>query len=493
MNRRLVSQCFVGLAIFLSAGSLAFAQHGGHGGGHGGHGGHGGFAGHVGGHSYGHYGGYSGIGHHGYGHHGYGHDGYGHHGGHIGFGGHIDYGHHGISHIDLGHGVHLGVGHDGHHALGHYGHHFYPHFDFYVTPWYGGYGYTTYLYPYYSYYDFGPITSTPADAAQIHPDSTPQVVARPTTTSPGEAYRRQAEEAFRAGKFDEAARLANHALVEMPRDGKLLLFAAQTLFAIGDYRGAAAAVHQAAPLLDPSEWGYVVENYRQYYRGRAYVEQMDRLNQFIKENPEEAYAYFLRGYQYGFLGHTEAALRDLKKAFRLESRDKLASQLIQRFGGTPPANNSPDDGPVPPVIEGDSHEGHDHGSHEHRDNSPTSAGGEGGNRSHDRGDAPVVTRSPAALPLVEDENVPPAVDDQSEPVPPPSGPKADQVVLAGLSKLAPADRAAALAQQSCPVTGDLLGADGPPIKVQLGDRSVFVCCASCVKEVKSAPERFLAD
>ncbi len=123
----------------------------------------------------------------------------------------------------------------------------------------------------------------------------------------------------------------------MPRHGKLLLFTAQTLFAVGDYRSAAAAIHQATSQLGSEQWGYVVENARQYYRGHAFVDQMDRLNEYIKKNPNAGYAYFLRGYQHGFLGHHQTAVRDLNKAVELESRDKLASRLIEHFGGTPPA------------------------------------------------------------------------------------------------------------------------------------------------------------
>ncbi len=71
------------------------------------------------------------------------------------------------------------------------------------------------------------------DAAPVLIDPVPagakqQAVARPATTAEGEAFRLKAEAAFLAGDFQRAARMANHALVEMPRDGKLLLFAAQT-------------------------------------------------------------------------------------------------------------------------------------------------------------------------------------------------------------------------------------------------------------------------
>ena len=87
--------------------------------------------------------------------------------------------------------------------------------------------------------------------------------------------------------------------------------------------------------------GHVVENYSQYYRGNGYVDQMARLNEFIKSNPDAASARFVRGYQFGFLGQTEVAIRDLNRALELESRDQLAAELVSRFGGWS-TRNSPD-------------------------------------------------------------------------------------------------------------------------------------------------------
>lgn len=61
----------------------------------------------------------------------------------------------------------------------------------------------------------------------------------------------------------------------------------------------------------------------------------------------------------------------------------------------------------------------------------------------------------------------------------------------GIALLPPADRAGALAQRTCPVTGDLLGADGKPLKVKVRGRTVFVCCEGCVDELKANPDEFL--
>ncbi|MEO9593911.1 MULTISPECIES: tetratricopeptide repeat protein [Rhodopirellula] len=346
------------------------AQHGHHGGGHGfGHGGH--SIGH-GGHGFGHAG--HGIGH-GIGHsigHGIGHS--------IG---------HGIGHGSVHHGGHVNH-YSGHHGIGHehygIGHSFHPHIDVYASPYYSGFGYSsvgsTHLHtPYYDYYTQTPssvvpsviappsaVTSTPSttnySAAKpaISLDSNDAVTRVGSAESRDNAYRGQAEEAFRNSNYGEAVRLANHALVESPNDGKLMLLYAQGLFAVGDYQGAAGAIHRAASLLNPEDWGYVVKNYGKYYQGNGFVDQMKRLESFLKSNPEAGYARFLRGYQFGYLGQTDVAIRDLNRALELESRDQLAAELVSRFGGTPitiapePAGSRNEpiqmDGPPPSLSSG---------------------------------------------------------------------------------------------------------------------------------------------
>ncbi len=366
-------------ALWLPAGS-SWAQHG--------HGGHGG--GHFGG---GHFGGHHGGGHHGGGHYGGGHFGGGHYGGghHGGVGIHVG-GHHG------GVGIHLGghhdIGHDygDHHWGGHYfsyGHHdLYDHhvpiyFGFYAGPWYGWYDD-----PHYHFYSptiivdrqvqVGKVVVDDGQSAAQAPEQTPdsaqgQGDARPSAE--GLRYKRRGEDAFRAGNYRQSLRYFNHAIVELPRDGRLYLLTAQALFAVGEYRSAAAAIHQGVSLLDADDWGSVVQNYQDYYRGDAYVRQMRRLDEYIDKNPEAAYAYFVRGYQYGFLGHKEAAVADLAKAWELEKRDELAARLVERFGGKLPrqSGSQPDTSapvlPTPPQSASgsrqsfsDAQAGHDHSS-----------------------------------------------------------------------------------------------------------------------------------
>ncbi|MCA9076932.1 MAG: hypothetical protein KDA93_18040 [Planctomycetaceae bacterium] len=63
---------------------------------------------------------------------------------------------------------------------------------------------------------------------------------------------------------------------------------------------------------------------------------------------------------------------------------------------------------------------------------------------------------------------------------------------AGLAKLSESDRAAATKQHVCPVSGDMLGKMGAPIKVTVGDQDVWVCCEACQEPLTTDPEKYLA-
>lgn len=126
---------------------------------------------------------------------------------------------------------------------------------------------------------------------------------------------------------------------------------------------------------------------------------------------------------------------------------------------------------------------------------------------------------PASSSLVSDDTVPfvvgddasvpkpavppPAIAQPSPLVPPAPEPVAPAVAdrrtqvqsipqaMRGIALLPVDDQQAALAQRTCPVTGDLLGADGKPQKLQVAGRTVFVCCDGCVIDLKRNPDRYL--
>jgi YHS domain-containing protein len=67
-----------------------------------------------------------------------------------------------------------------------------------------------------------------------------------------------------------------------------------------------------------------------------------------------------------------------------------------------------------------------------------------------------------------------------------------QEVPAGLAELSAEDRELAIKQRICPVSGELLGEMGKPIKTTVKGQTVFLCCEGCEKELNDNPDKFLA-
>ena len=57
--------------------------------------------------------------------------------------------------------------------------------------------------------------------------------------------------------------------------------------------------------------------------------------------------------------------------------------------------------------------------------------------------------------------------------------------------LSEADRAGIARQQVCPVLGTKLGEHGMPVKVLVGNHSLYLCCEGCVAKVRKNPEAYL--
>lgn len=63
---------------------------------------------------------------------------------------------------------------------------------------------------------------------------------------------------------------------------------------------------------------------------------------------------------------------------------------------------------------------------------------------------------------------------------------------AELAKLSPEDAASAEKQHFCPVSGEMLGSMGAPIKVDVRGESVWICCDGCKQKVLDNPDEYLA-
>ena len=120
---------------------------------------------------------------------------------------------------------------------------------------------------------------------------------------------------------------------------------------------------------------------------------------------------------------------------------------------------------------------------------------------------PPATNSPAPAPSTEAPKAPSEVKalpvEPAKPEEPkvepakPEEPKADANKLsdeeiAEIKKLPADEQPIALAQMTCPVSGDHLGEMGKPVKQKIGDTTFYLCCSGCEKAVKSKPDEVLA-
>jgi hypothetical protein len=65
-------------------------------------------------------------------------------------------------------------------------------------------------------------------------------------------------------------------------------------------------------------------------------------------------------------------------------------------------------------------------------------------------------------------------------------------MMSGLAKLSPEDRASAERQHVCPVSDEMLGMMGPPLKIDVNGQPVWICCPDCKDELLAHPDKYLA-
>jgi hypothetical protein len=68
----------------------------------------------------------------------------------------------------------------------------------------------------------------------------------------------------------------------------------------------------------------------------------------------------------------------------------------------------------------------------------------------------------------------------------------DPKITTALAELSTEDRALAVKQKICPVSGERLGSMGAPMKVDVKGRAVFICCDGCREQLLAKPDEYLA-
>jgi tetratricopeptide (TPR) repeat protein len=210
------------------------------------------------------------------------------------------------------------------------------------------YGCGDYYNPYYAetmpaYYT-EPVMTAPVEAAV------------PTTGLPADVPQEgvskfdQARGTFLEGKYDEALKLTDEAIAQMPRDAVLHEFRSLVLFALKRYPESAAAIHPVLAVGPGWDWKTLSSLYPST---DAYTAQLRALETARDKDPKAADIHFLLGYHYLTCGHTDPAVREFRRASELRPKDTVAAALVATLSPRYDQIDQAPAGPAPKPVPAD--------------------------------------------------------------------------------------------------------------------------------------------
>jgi len=154
---------------------------------------------------------------------------------------------------------------------------------------------------------------------------------------------------FKAGDYTTALISVDNAIQQNPSDAVMHEFRALDLFALKNYKGAAATIHSVVAVGPGWDWTTLSSLYSDV---DVYEAQLRSLEQAVKADPNQADTRFLLAYHYMTTGSTDAATKQLREVVRLAPTDRLAADLLKmnEVGETAQASQpvAPATTPTPP-------------------------------------------------------------------------------------------------------------------------------------------------
>ena len=158
----------------------------------------------------------------------------------------------------------------------------------------------------------------------------------------------QAREAFYNGDYQQALKLTNQCLQTAPEDAAINEFRALCLFALGEYRQAAANIHAVLAAGPGWNWTTLISLYK---NPKTYTDQLRQLESYVNSNPDAAGATFLLAYHYLTAGHEQDAVEMWKRVAEIEPDDQLTQQFIKMYSPAPDTASSTAKSSPPPDLE----------------------------------------------------------------------------------------------------------------------------------------------
>lgn len=143
-------------------------------------------------------------------------------------------------------------------------------------------------------------------------------------------------ERFKAGSYREALSYFDAAVKGSPGDPVAHELRALTLFAVGDYQAAAAALNSLLSAAPGMDWTTMSGLY-----GNAddYTTQLRSLEKAVDANPKDSAAQFVLAYHYLVIGAKDSAIEALKAVVANQPKDVVAKRMLDAL--QPPAAPAP--------------------------------------------------------------------------------------------------------------------------------------------------------
>jgi tetratricopeptide (TPR) repeat protein len=135
----------------------------------------------------------------------------------------------------------------------------------------------------------------------------------------------RARAAFKQGDWKDALDLVDEAIKELPTDATLHEFRALCLFALKEYKPAAATLYAVLAAGPGWDWETMKSNYPDV---ATYTEQLRALEAYRKAHPRSPEASFVLAYHYQVMGHLEVAMKELEHVAELLPESHLAGQMV---------------------------------------------------------------------------------------------------------------------------------------------------------------------
>jgi tetratricopeptide (TPR) repeat protein len=169
-----------------------------------------------------------------------------------------------------------------------------------------------------------PIVTTPLEPAPEQAGAAESALP-PGVSAEAVAKFDQARAAFLENNYDEALKLTDAAVAQMPRDAVLQEFRSLVLFALGRYAESAAVIYSVLDVGPGWDWKTLISLYPNV---DVYTSQLRALEAVAKKNPKAADLHFLLGYHYLTCGHQEDALKAFRVALEAQPKDAVSAALV---------------------------------------------------------------------------------------------------------------------------------------------------------------------